>query len=57
MSTIQFIHNSRITKHIAVFMAILILDPVFQFQSLKAAAGGQRNLNFQGLLQFLHQIW
>lgn len=48
MSTIQFIHNSRITKHIAVFMAILILDPVFQFQSLKAAAGGPTQPEFSG---------
>lgn len=48
MSIIQSIQNSRITKHIAVFMAVLILDPVLHFKTIKAAAGGPTQPEFSG---------
>lgn len=48
MSIIQSIQKSVITKNIAVLLAVLILDPVAHFKTLKAAAGGPTQPEFSG---------
>lgn len=48
MNIIQFIRKSVLTKHLAVLLALLILDPVLHFRVLKAAAGGPTQPEFSG---------